>query len=52
MRRQRKVILKEGKSIEELDLWPGDEVWLHDTFILLGIVNKHGTFVSHIDQLH
>lgn len=52
MRRTRKVILGEGKAIEDLDLWPGDEVWLHTSFILLGVVNGQGQFVSHLDTMH
>lgn len=46
------VILNEGKSIDELDLWPGDEVVLHTSYILLGIVNGEGQFVSQLDTLH
>lgn len=50
VRRYRKVILNEGQAIEDLDLWPGDEVLLHDSFILLGKVNASGEFVSRIDE--
>lgn len=52
MRRYRKVILNEGKATEDLDLWPGDEVLLHTSYILLGIVNSKGQFVSQLDTLH
>ena len=52
MRRTRRVILNEGQAIEDLDLWPGDEVWFHEGFILLGVVNTEGTFVSQLETLH
>lgn len=52
VRRSRKVILNSGQYLEDLDLWPGDEVWLHGSFVLLGKVNSQGVFVSHIGTLN
>ncbi len=45
-------MLGAGQSIEDLDLWPGDRVILHDSWILLGEVNSRGLFVSHLDMLN
>ncbi len=52
MRRVRKVIMNPGQTLESLDLWPYDEVWFHDGFILLGTVNSFGVFVSHLENLN
>ncbi len=51
-RRRRVLILGEGQALEDLDLWPHDEVWLHDSHILLGVVNADGQFVSQLETLH
>ena len=52
MRRVRKVILNRGQTLADLDLWPHDEVWFHEGFVLLGVVNSQGMFVSHLENLN
>ncbi len=50
--KRRIVILNSGQAIEDLDLWPGDEVWMHDDWGKLGTVNDAGAFVSCLEPLH
>jgi hypothetical protein len=52
MRRTRRVILHAGQTIDDLDLWPGDQVWLHGDFLLLGNVNREGMFVPALETLN
>lgn len=41
------VILKAWQAIEDLDLWPHDEVWT-ENWGLVGNVNSFGVFIPHI----
>jgi hypothetical protein len=52
MRRTRNIVLKDGQSLEDLDLWPGDRVLYGPMFILIGVVNARGQFVSTLETLH
>ncbi len=53
MRRRTVHILKEDQAINDLDLWPGDEVLYGDgSFRLLGRVSSNGIFVPHLDAMN
>ena len=48
----RKVIMSQHQTLESLDLWPGDEVWMQSDYVLLGRVNGEGVFVPHLRLLN
>lgn len=48
----RKILLKEGQKLEDLDLYPQDEVWSHDGKTWLGVVNYEGVFVPYMECLN
>ncbi len=51
--RIRKVeVLWPGKTIEDLDGWPGTEVWLGDSWQYLGSFNTGGQFVAYLATLN
>ncbi len=51
--RMRKVeVLWPGKTLEDLDGWPGTEVWLADSWQYLGTFNDHSQFVAHLATLN
>jgi len=52
------VILNDGQSLEDLEMWPGDEVWSGTrcfasavTWGYLGRVNSEGVFVAFMGSL-
>jgi hypothetical protein len=46
VRRTRTVVLNEGQVLNQLDLWPGDQVIRDGTWELIGVVNADGQFIA------
>jgi len=51
-RRRTVEVLYPGTTIEQLNGWPGTEVWLADTWQYLGSFNSQGQFVALANTLN